>query len=221
MDKSTRIRLEKREETGKQHCKKIRSEGKIPGVLYGHGYPESVPFYVTVQSIVPVVQSGRWETARLDVVTPGGKRELCLMRDLQRNPLTGDILHMDLLQLKKGHKVSVNVPVEIIGRERCAGIKQGGVFEQLIHEVEMEVLPSEIPASIVIDVSELLIDGTIRISDVEFPESAVLVLSPEEIIVTIAPARVEAEPEPEEEEEEEETAEVEVVAKGKAKEEEV
>jgi large subunit ribosomal protein L25 len=218
MDKRTSIRLEKREETGKQHCKKIRSEGKIPGVLYGHGYPKSIPFSVAVQSIAPVVQSGRWETARLDVVTPGGKKELCLMRDLQRNPLTGDILHVDLLQLKKGHKVSVNVPVEIIGREKCVGIKQGGVFEQLIHEVEMEVLPSEIPASIVIDVAGLSIDGAIRISDVEFPESAVLVLSPEEMIVTIAPARVEAEPVPEEEEEE--TAEVEVVAKGKTKEEE-
>jgi len=219
MDKSTRIRLEKREETGKQHCKRVRNEGKIPGVLYGPGYPGSLPFYVAVQSIAPIVQSGRWETARLDVETPGGKKELCLMRDLQRNPLTGSILHVDLLQLKKGHKVSVNVPVEITGREKCAGVKQGGIFEQLIHEVEMEVLPSEIPASIAIDVTGLSLDGAIRIADVKFPESAVLTLSPEEVIVTIAQPRVEVEAAPEAAEEE--TTEVEVVTKGKAKEEEV
>ncbi|HOG13926.1 MAG TPA: 50S ribosomal protein L25 [Synergistales bacterium] len=219
MDKSTRIRLEKREETGKQHCKKVRNEGKIPGVLYGPGYLGSLPFYVAVQSIAPIVQSGRWETARLDVETPGGKKELCLMRDLQRNPLTGSILHVDLLQLKKGHKVSVNVPVEITGREKCAGVKQGGIFEQLIHEVEMEVLPSEIPASIAIDVTGLSLDGAIRIADVKFPESAVLTLSPEEVIVTIAQPRVEVEAAPEAAEEE--TTEVEVVTKGKAKEEEV
>ncbi|HOR53626.1 MAG TPA: 50S ribosomal protein L25 [Synergistales bacterium] len=219
MDKSTRIRLEKREETGKQHCKKVRNEGKIPGVLYGPGYLGSLPFYVAVQSIAPIVQSGRWETARLDVETPGGKKELCLMRDLQRNPLTGSILHVDLLQLKKGHKVSVNVPVEITGREKCAGVKQGGVFEQLIHEVEMEVLPSEIPASIAIDVTDLSLDGAIRIADVKFPESAVLTLSHEEVIVTIAQPRVEVEAASEAAEEE--TTEVEVVTKGKAKEEEV
>lgn len=219
MDKSNRIKLEKREEIGKQHCKRVRSEGKIPGVLYGPGYPGSLPFYVAVQKIAPVVQSGRWETARLDVETPGGKKELCLMRDLQRDPLTGSILHIDLLQLKKGHKVSVNVPVEVTGRDKCAGIKQGGVFEQLIHEIEMEVLPREIPASIVIDVTALPLDGVIRIADVQFPESAGLALSPEEVIVTIAQPRIEVEAAPGAVEEE--TAEVEVVTKGKAKEEEV
>lgn len=142
------------------------------------------------------------------------------MRDLQRDPLTGDILHVDFLQLQKGHRVSVNVPVEILGREKCAGIRQGGVFEQLIHEVEMEVLPREIPDSIVIDITALPIEGTVRIADVKLPESAVLTLSPEEVIVTVVHARVEAEVE-EGAEEEEETAEVEVVSKGKAKEEEV
>ncbi|HAK41342.1 MAG TPA: 50S ribosomal protein L25 [Synergistaceae bacterium] len=219
MDKGTRIRIEKREGTGKQHCKKIRGEGKIPGVLYGPGYPGSMPFYVDTQTIAPIANSGRWETARLDVETPGGGKELCLMRDLQRDPLTGDILHVDFLQLQKGHRVSVNVPVEIHGREKCAGIKQGGVFEQLIHEVEMEVLPREIPDSIVVDIAALPIDGAVRIADVKLPESAVLTLSPEEVIVTIAHARVEAEVEAGAEEEE--TAEVEVVSKGKAKEEEV
>ena len=83
----------------------------------------------------------------------------------------------------------------------------------------MEVLPSEIPASIAIDVTGLSLDGTIRIADVKFPESAVLTLSPEEVIVTIAQPRVEVEAAPEAAEEE--TTEVEVVTKGKAKEEEV
>ena len=215
MDKSTRIKLETREITGKQHCKKVRQEGKIPGVLYGPGYPGSLPFYVTAQSIAPIARSGRWETARIDIETPGGKKELCLMRDLQKDPLTGNILHLDLLQLKKGHKVSVNVPVEITGREKCVGIKHGGVFEQFIHEVEMEVLPREIPDSIVIDISSLAVEGTVRVADVDLPESAVITFAPEEVIVAIAHARVEAEAPVGEGEEG--TTEVEVVAKGKAK----
>ncbi|MDO9509439.1 MAG: 50S ribosomal protein L25 [Thermovirgaceae bacterium] len=212
-----RIKLEKREATGKQSCRKIRNEGKIPGVLYGPGYPDSIPFFVSADRVTPVAKSGRWETVRLEVEVPGGKNELCLMRDLQKDPLSGRILHVDLLQLKQGHKISVNVPVEIIGREKCLGIKQGGVFEQLIHEIEMEVLPKEIPDSFVIDVSSLPLEGIVRIVDLALPESAVLELSPEEIVVTIGHARVVAEPSVESVEE---PVEVKVVSKGKAKEEE-
>lgn len=212
-----RIKLEKREATGKQSCRKFRNEGKIPGVLYGPGYPDSVPFYVSAEEIAPVTHSGRWETARIEVEVPGGKQEMCLMRDLQKDPLSGNILHIDLLQLQTGHKISVNVPVEITGREKCIGIKQGGVFEQLIHEIEMEVLPKEIPDSFVVDISSLPLEGNVRIADLSLPESAVLIHSPEEIVVTIGHARVETAPVSEEEEE---PVEVKVVSKGKAKEEE-
>ncbi len=218
MDTTDRIKLEKREGTGKQFCRKVRNEGNIPGVLYGPGYPASVPFSIPAVKIAPLANSGRWETARLEVETPGGKKELCLMRDLQRDPLTERILHVDLLQLKKGHKISVNVPVEITGREKCIGIKQGGVFELLIHEIEMEVLPKEIPDSFLIDISSLPLEGVIRIADLAIPESAVLELAPEEIVVTIGHARIAEEPS--EEEIEEEPAEVKVVSKGKPKEEE-
>lgn len=218
MDTTDRIKLEKREGTGKQFCRKVRNEGSIPGVLYGPGYPGSVPFSVSAEKITPLANSGRWETVRLEVEVPGGKKELCLMRDLQRDPLTERILHVDLLQLQKGHKISVNVPVEITGREKCIGIKQGGVFEQLIHEIEMEVLPKEIPDSFLIDVSALSLEGMVRIADLALPASAVLELAPEEIVLTIGHARIVEEPS--DETVEEEPVEVKVVSKGKAKEEE-
>lgn len=220
MDKINTIKLEKREETGKQACRKGRNEGNIPGVFYGPGYPGSVSFYVPAEKIAPVTQSGRWETARLEVEVPGGKKEMCLMRELQKDPISGKVLHIDLLQLQKGHKISVNVPIEITGRENCIGIKYGGVFEQPLHEIEMEVLPKEIPNSFVIDISSLPLEGVVRVADLSLPESAVLMLAPEEVIVTIGHARVEAVPVAEEEEEEEEAMEVKVVSKGKAKEEE-
>jgi len=215
MDTIDRIKLEKREETGKQSCKRTRGDGKIPGVLYGPGYPASFPFMVSAERITPLANSGRWETVRLEVDVPGGKKEMCLMRDLQRDPLSGRLLHIDLLQLQKGHKISVKVPVEIIGRDKCIGIKHGGVFEQLVHEIQMEVLPKEIPDSFVLDITPLGIDGSLRVADLTLPESAVLSLSLEEVIVMIGHARVEAAPA-----EAEEPVEVKVVAKGKAKEEE-
>jgi len=217
MDTAERIKLEKRETSGKQACRKIRNEGMIPGVLYGPGVDGAVPFQVASASISPLANSGRWETARLEVDVPGGKKASCLMRDLQRDPLTGKILHVDLFQLKKGHKIMVNVPVEIIGRDKCIGVKQGGVFEQMVHEIQMEVLPKEIPDSIVVDISLLKIDGLVRISDLQMPGSAVLDIPVDEIVVSIGHARAEAEKTGEEEEEE---AEVQVVSKGKAKEEE-
>ena len=107
MGTAERIKLEKREASGKQACRKIRNEGKIPGVLYGPGVDGAIPFQVASASILPLANSGRWETARLEVDVPGGKKASCLMRDLQRDPLTGKVLHVDLFQLKKGHKIMV------------------------------------------------------------------------------------------------------------------
>jgi large subunit ribosomal protein L25 len=143
------------------------------------------------------------------------------MREIQRDPLTGDVLHIDFLQLLSGHKVYVNVPVEITGRDRCIGVKQGGVFEQLLHELEMYVLPKEIPDSIIVDVSGLGIDDAVYVKDLSLPESAVIEQDPESAVVIVTYATVPELPEEEEEEAAEEGAmEVEVVGKGKAKEEE-
>ena len=109
----------------------------------------------------------------------------------------------------------VNVPVELVGRETCIGLKQGGVIDQLLHDIEMDVLPGEIPDAIVIDVTNLELEKSIHVRDLTFPPSAELKMHTEEIVVTVITPRAAIEEAAELSEEE--PKEVEVLAKGKAK----
>ncbi|MFP4481656.1 MAG: 50S ribosomal protein L25 [Thermovirgaceae bacterium] len=218
---SVKLKLKKRDKTGKEVSKKLRAGGVIPAIFYGPELDEAVPVIVEAKNVLPYANSAHWETVRIDATLPDGREEMCLMRDIQRDPLTGDVLHIDFLQLLSGHKVYVNVPVEITGRDRCVGVKQGGVFEQIMHELEMYVLPKEIPDSIIVDVSGLGIEDAVYVKDLPIPESAVIEQDPESAVVMVTYATMPELPEEEEEEAAEgEEMEVEVVGKGKAKEEE-
>ena len=137
------------------------------------------------------------------------------MREVQRDCISGKILHVDFMQLMSDRKIMVNVPVELVGREACVGLKQGGVIDQLLHDIEMDVLPGEIPDAIVIDVTNLELEKSIHVRDLTFPPSAELKMHTEEIVVTVITPRAAIEEAAELVEEE--PKEVEVLAKGKAK----
>ncbi len=213
------VNLESRETTGKQQAKKLRNEGFIPAVFYGPDYNEGVKIKIKTEDVAPFINSGHWETVRFQASLPGGDSSLCLMRNIQKDFLSDEILHIDFLQLVKGHKIAVNVPVAPLNKENCQGVKAGGVFEQIIHEVEMLVLPMEIPESIEYDVQNLEIGDYVYLSDLPLPESAELVNEPEEVLFSVSHVKVVAEPS-EEEEMEEVEEEVEVIGKGKSEEEE-
>jgi len=213
---SVKLDLKKREKTGKETNRKLRSQGLIPAVFYGPNMKSAIPVTIKAGDILHYANSAHWETVRIDAVLPDGTEEMCLMRDIQRDPLTDEVLHIDFLKLVSGHKVYVNVPIEVTGRDRCVGVKQGGVFEQVIHELEMFVLPREIPDAITLDVSGLGLDAAIHVKDLPLPESAVVEQDPESVVVMVTYAKTTVLPE--EEAAEEEEMEVEVLSKGKAKE---
>ncbi|HAG23088.1 MAG: 50S ribosomal protein L25 [Synergistales bacterium 53_16] len=213
---SVKLDLKKREKTGKETNRKLRSQGLIPAVFYGPNMKSAIPVTIKAGDILHYANSAHWETVRIDAVLPDGTEEMCLMRDIQRDPLTDEVLHIDFLKLVSGHKVYVNVPIEVTGRDRCVGVKQGGVFEQVIHELEMLVLPREIPDAITVDVSGLGLDEAIHVKDLSLPASAVLEQDPESAVVMVTYAKTAVMPE--EAAAEEEEMEVEVLSKGKAKE---
>jgi ribosomal protein L25, Ctc-form len=208
------VTLEAREKSGKQEATKLRNKGYVPAVFYGSGYPESIPVKVKSKDILPAVNSGHWETFRLDVTLPDGKIEMALMRDVQKNFLNGNLLHVDFYQLVSGQKVQVEVPVEILNRESCAGVKAGGILEQLLHEVSINVLPREIPDFLAVDVRNLELGQEIKLGDLPLPESAELLDDANATVVVAAEPRGS---ETAASETEGEQKEVEVLAKGKAK----
>ncbi|MBL3538324.1 50S ribosomal protein L25 [Aminivibrio sp.] len=216
MSEIVKVVLEAREGKGKEACSKLRPAGYVPCVVYGPDYPESVAAKVKLSDISKVVASGHWETQTMLLTLPGGKEEMGIMREVQKDILNGKILHVDFMQLVQGHKITVNVPVELIGRDVCAGVKLGGVIDHLLHEISMEVLPGQIPDSVAVDVSSMKLGAQVHVKDIAVPQGASVLSDPDEVVVTVMIPRGISEAE----ETGEEQKEVEVVGKGKGKDEE-
>lgn len=211
------IRLEYRENLGKNRSKRLRKEGYLPAVFYGPDYKEAVPVKVSVDEILPHIHSSHWKTLMFNVTFPDGKKEMAMIRDYQRDPISRQVLHIDFYQLVKGHRVLVAVPIVLINRESCLGVKKGGVLIQSLHELEMEVLPTEMPDEIHVDIAGLDIGDSLRISDINLPESALVSVDLEDTVVQIVEA---VEEEVEAEAAEEVEREVEVIGKKPTTEEE-
>ena len=204
--------MESREKTGKGENGRLRRAGFVPCILYGPEITENIKGKLNMREVEKVL-AGRWESTRLNVKLPDGREELCLIREAQRHPLNDMPLHVDLLHLVKGHKITVNIPVEVTGREESQGIKDGGVLE-VTHELEVETLPMSIPDAITVDVSGLNVGDAIHVKDLVLPEGVEALGDPEEVVAIVVTSRGVEDAAPEEEATA--AADVEVVAKGKA-----
>jgi large subunit ribosomal protein L25 len=171
---------------------------------------EAVLGSVNTTQINRVLSGGHWETMRITLKLPSGSDEMCIIREVQRHPLTGRLVHIDFMRLLKDRKVTVNVPVRILGRETSPGIKDGGVLENL-HEIEVETLPMNIPEYIDIDVSGMALGSMIHVKDLVLSGDLTILADPEEVAAIVAIPRSVEETAPETEPQE-----VEVMAKGKA-----
>ena len=204
--------MESREKTGKGENGRLRRAGYVPCILYGPEVKENIKGKLNMREVEKIL-AGRWESTRLTVKLPDGREELCLIREAQRHPLNDMPLHVDLLHLVRGHKITVNIPVEVTGREESQGIKDGGVLE-VSHELEVETLPMSIPDVITVDVSGLNVGDAIHVKDLVLPEGVEALADPEEVIAIVVTSRGVEDAAPEEEATA--AADVEVVAKGKA-----
>ena len=204
--------MESREKTGKGENGRIRKAGFVPCVIYGPEIQENILGKVNMREIERIL-AGRWESTRLNVKLPDGREELCIIREAQRHPISDMPLHIDFLHLVKGRKITVNIPVEVIGRDDSQGVKDGGVLEA-IHELEVETLPMSIPDVITVDVSGLNVGDAIHVKDLVLPENVTALDDPEKVVASVVTSRGVEDAAPEEEETA--AADVEVVAKGKA-----
>lgn len=154
------LKVELREETGKQKAKAIRKAGRVPGIYYSN-YDKPRNISIDTHELTRLLVK---EFTVLNVIV-GGKEELkCIIREIQRDPVTDAFVHVDLLGVRLDEKVSLSVPVVLKGT--AAGVREGGILEQLLREVEIEGLPLDIPEHIQIDVTDMNIGDTIMLSDV-------------------------------------------------------
>jgi large subunit ribosomal protein L25 len=165
------LNIEKRVDSGKGVARKLRALGKIPGVCYSAGQaPEAIA--LDPRALDRILRgSDTGMNTLIDLEVSGGSPyngRTVLVRELQRDPVTGIALHADLFALDLTAKVKVSVPIHLKGH--AAGVEQGGILDQALREIELECLPRAIPKKIVVDVSALEVNMSIHVRDLALPE---------------------------------------------------
>jgi large subunit ribosomal protein L25 len=209
------LKATKRTEFKKSTSRQYRKNGFIPGVFYGSG-EESISIVAKELALRPILFSTESNIVTLEI--EGETKPLsCILKEAQYDPLTGFPLHFDLLALKEGELITLEVNVKLKGN--AVGVKDGGILQHNLHKLEIECLPQHIPSNIEIDITELKIGDSIRVSDLKLENIAIQNDESASVVSVVHPV-VEAEPAPAEAAAAPETAEPEVIAKGKKEDEE-
>jgi large subunit ribosomal protein L25 len=188
---------EERPERGTRATRRLRREGLVPGIVYGGSDGAVVTFKVRTRVLRQVLVDG---SALIDLEVGGTKRPV-IVKDQQLHPVRDEIIHIDLLEVRLDEAIQTTVGVHVEGAEEAPGIKEGGVLDQVTHQLNIEALPTAIPDAIVVDVSGMEIAATMHLSELTAPEGVTFLDDPEETIIAtvVVPTEVE---EPEEIEEE-------------------
>lgn len=209
----TTLAAEKREHTRKQDRARLRKEGKLPGVFYGPK-EEATPISVSRPEFERVWK----EAGESTIVTLSGVGEDrdVLIHDVMTDPVLGAPLHVDLYVPEKGKKVQVSVPLEFVGTAP-AERELGGTLIKVLHELEIEAMPRNLPHAIEVDVTSIKdFETQIHVRDIKLPEGVEALTDPEEVIALVS----EAKEEPEEEAEAPDLSQIEVEEHGKKEDEE-
>lgn len=217
MSEAFTLEAEPREVFGKNEARRTRQSGLIPAVVYGGGGP-SIPVSVDPRNVVRILQSEAGHNAIFTLQIRGKAPARVMLRDWQVDPLAGRLLHVDMVRVTLDTKLKVKVPIQVTGVAQ--GVKvQGGIFEFLLREVEIECLPDDIPDHIVVDVTELTLGKTLRVADLVASDKVKYLTDANRAVAHVVTLKVEEE-KPAEVVAEAAPAEPEVIKKGKTETEE-
>jgi large subunit ribosomal protein L25 len=196
---SFKIKAEKREIFGKNASRRLRRKGMIPAVIYGSD-TSNVPLTLKKQDIFMILRSDTGENTVFQVSFDSEKRDV-MIKELQRDPVTDEVLHADFVHIAMDKAVRVSVPVVSVGE--AVGVKtEGGFVDFVTREIEIECLPKDIPEEIEIDISGLHLRQSLKAGDIALPEGVKLLTPSDTIVILIEVPLKEEEIEVEEEEEE-------------------
>lgn len=184
--KETLLEAEERAGSGKSVTRKLRMSGMLPAVLYGM---EKKPQMLNVngRDLTRLLHAGGGENVLVDLVVGKAKPEKVLVKEVQHHPVTSKIVHIDFLRIDLTKKVTVMVPVHIVGT--AEGVKGGGVLEIVSRELEVSCLPMDIPSHISVDVTALKINEAVHVTDLQLGKLEILT-DKARTIVTVQPPTV-------------------------------
>ncbi|MFA5565431.1 MAG: 50S ribosomal protein L25 [Acidimicrobiia bacterium] len=190
--------------TGSRSSRRLRREGKVPGVLYGLG-KDDVSVAVEYRALRQALTTDAGLNA-LITMSVDGNNELCIVRDLQRHPVRNEVIHVDFVRVDAHAEIQIDVPVVLEGEPRKV-LSEQGVVDQVLYHLAVYAKADAIPNELVVDISELEIGETIIVADVSLPVGARTEVDPEEVVVTASITRAEVEVTEDEETDEEAPAE--------------
>ena len=186
---SSSLAVASREPAHSRESRRARRQGSVPGVIYG-GSADPVSIAVDERELRLTLAA---KGAVIDVAIDGGASEPVVLKEAQRHPVRGQIVHVDLLRVDLKQKIQSVVPVEVVGADEAEAIKLGGIITQIIREITIEALPNEIPESVTIDVTDLKIGDNLSVGDITIPSTATLVDDAEPIALSMTPPRLASE----------------------------
>jgi len=180
------LTVRRREGVGKQAARRLRRSGVVPAILYGGARPQ--PVAVDPRAVLRILHGHEGSTQLLTLRFEGedGRPIMAIIRDLQFDPVTENLLHVDFQEVTADRPITVRVAVHPMGE--AAGVKeQKGILQIVMHEVDVSCLPGQIPERIDVDVSALRIGDVLTIADLRVPEGVRLLNDPAQAVVTVAP----------------------------------
>src|SRR5438105_308859 len=176
-----KLKAEPRDGTGKGIARRLRAKGRVPAVVYGHGMdPRNVS--VDARELFHLLHTDAGMNV-LVYLHVDSEQFLAMPREIQRDHTRGQFIHVDFLQIARDEKITVEVPVHIVGESH--GVKEGGVVEHHLWELEVECFPQDVPTSIEANISDLGIGESLKVSDLKTPANAAILTSTDETVVSV------------------------------------
>lgn len=183
--KRYKLRADKRTATGTGACRQLREQKMVPAVLYGRDM-ESVDISVSEADLLQIISQGS-PNALIDL-TVGRKKYITMLKEIQRHPIKGGIIHIDFYVVSMDRPITATVPIHIVGE--AAGVSEGGTVQYQAREIQVKCLPGDIPERVELDVSALTIGDTRTIADLDLPEKVELLTPEDEVVVTVLAPRL-------------------------------
>ena len=188
------IQIEPREAGTKGKAKRLRRDGKLPGVFYGPK-AQTVPLEVDRKDFMSrVADLEGSHLIRIKSGSPLLADKVALVKEMQFHPVTGEVLHADFYEVDLSAKIRVKVPLHFVGK--AAGVVRGGILQPIVREVEVECLPMDIPEFFNVEVSELDIGDSLHVTGLAMPEGVVAASESDLTLVTVVPPSIEEAPTP-------------------------
>lgn len=182
---SSSLAVASREPRHSRDARRARRAGSVPGVLYGG---DSAPVSISINAR-DLRQTLAGTSAVIDLSVDGAAAESVVVKDTQRHPVRGEIMHVDLLRVDLKQKIQSVVPLEVVDVDDAAGVKQGGIIEHLIREVTVEALPTDIPQRVTVSIKDLKVGHSLTLADATVDGDFTIVDDAETTVVNLAAPR--------------------------------